>query len=202
MTRQRVGKISPPVGKKDWSGEAKKAGSWLWSNKGNFILGALVLVVLLKTSWPQATGPRAAQAINPPSSSGEMLKAGLTESPVPTPTVTPTVFPTETPTPEATILVAAKPTTTKVPGGATTVRKVSFPGKINGPGYLEWWDGASRCGIFRLAAGESYQYDGLGSGWELTTEAEVDRLYPAHRAAFLVSHTDKDGRCRCPEGRP
>lgn len=71
-----------------------------------------------------------------------------------------------------------------------------FPGSADGPAIVQWWDGESACGIFRLREGKTFAYDGWGTWWRFASEAVADTRYPVHRAEYFNSNQ------ACNEGEP
>lgn len=68
------------------------------------------------------------------------------------------------------------------------VKSDKFPGAVQGPAIVEWWDGKSEEGIFRLREGESFSFDGEGTWWQFADSAALDARYPTHRAEYFNSH--------------
>ncbi|HUV71979.1 MAG TPA: hypothetical protein VMW25_03135 [Clostridia bacterium] len=71
-----------------------------------------------------------------------------------------------------------------------------FPGTVEGPAIVEWWDGSSQEGIFRLGEGEPFSYQQDGTWWCFSSSAALDARYPTHRAEYFNSHPKGN------EGRP
>ncbi len=91
---------------------------------------------------------------------------------------------------------APEATGNPVTGEEFPVTSGQFPGTVTGPAIVQWWDGGSACGLFRLAEGETFTYDGLGTWWQFPSETGAVERYPAHRAEYFNSNQG------CHEGKP
>jgi len=170
---------------KEW---LKKNGGWL-AVVGFLFLVTLALFFMILSSRRQVAAVEqerrwlmqtATLAVKTPPGSGALLPGG-----------------TPSPATESTASAQGTPPATNLTAEEQhPVSSGQFPGEVVGPAIVQWWDGNSSCGIFRLRQGEAFSYDGLGTWWQFASEAGMDERYPVHRAEYFNSNQG------CHEGKP